>query len=105
MATIQVRLDEKIKAEADTLFASLGLDTSTAIRMFISAALDIRGLPFDVRKKQRRFEVNDGCGSYVCEHGHFHDYSKLRNKLGEAMNETVGPFKSVEDLMRSLNDD
>ena len=28
MATIQVRLDDNIKAEADSLFESLGLDTS-----------------------------------------------------------------------------
>ena len=54
MATIQVRVDDMIKTEADNLFGSLGLDTSTAIRMFLSAALDNNGLPFPVRRGRDR---------------------------------------------------
>jgi len=33
MATIQVRIDDNLKSEADTLFTSLGLDTTTAVRI------------------------------------------------------------------------
>ena len=51
MATIQVRLDEKTKTAADNLFSSLGLDTSTAIRMFIAAAINNQGIPFIVAHK------------------------------------------------------
>ena len=51
MATIQVRIDDNIKMAADSLFTTLGFDTSTAVRMFISAALENHGLPFEVRKK------------------------------------------------------
>ena len=105
MATIQVRIDDDIKTEADNLFSSLGLDTSTAIRIFISASIDNRGIPFEIRKKRQRIDVNDGFGSYVCEYGYFHDYSKLSRKLDEAEKETIGPFETLEDLMRSLNDD
>ena len=50
MANIQVRIDDATKAAAESLFNSLGLDTSTAVRMFISAALDTNGLPFEVKK-------------------------------------------------------
>ena len=50
MANIQVRIDDSIKAAADSLFYSLGMDTSTAVRMFISSALDNNGLPFEVKK-------------------------------------------------------
>ena len=50
MANIQVRIDDKTKKEAESLFSSLGLDTSTAVRMFISSALDHNGLPFEVKK-------------------------------------------------------
>ena len=38
MATLQVRIDDTLKAQADTLFSSLGLDTSTAIRIFLNAS-------------------------------------------------------------------
>ena len=54
MATIQVRIDDKIKTEADTLFSNLGLDTSTAVRIFISAALETGGIPFPVKLNSNR---------------------------------------------------
>jgi len=46
--TIQVRVDDQLKDSADTLFASLGLDTSTAVRMFLIAAMEMGGIPFAV---------------------------------------------------------
>ena len=46
--TIQVRVDDQMKDTADSLFGSLGLDTSTAIRMFLVASMEIGGLPFAV---------------------------------------------------------
>ena len=38
--TIQLRVDDFLKSAADELFASLGLDTSTAIRMFLTMAVE-----------------------------------------------------------------
>ena len=52
MANIQVRIDDTTKTAADKLFYSLGLDTSTAVRMFIVSALDNNGLPFEVKKSK-----------------------------------------------------
>ncbi|MDR3212507.1 MAG: type II toxin-antitoxin system RelB/DinJ family antitoxin [Azoarcus sp.] len=52
MATIQVRVDENIKTAVDALFSSLGLDTSTAVRMFLAASLERAGLPFAVRRRE-----------------------------------------------------
>ena len=46
--TIQVRVDDHLKDSADVLFASLGLDTSTAVRMFLVAAMAAGGIPFMV---------------------------------------------------------
>ena len=49
--TIQVRVDDELKDSADYLFSSLGMDTSTAIRVFLKAALDAGGIPFTVTRK------------------------------------------------------
>lgn len=46
--TIQVRVEDELKNSADALFASLGLDTSTAIRMFLIASMEAGGIPFAV---------------------------------------------------------
>jgi DNA-damage-inducible protein J len=51
MANLQVRLNDELKEQADMLFASLGLDTSTAVRMFLTVAVENDGLPFEVRHK------------------------------------------------------
>ena len=51
MANLQVRLNDDLKAQADALFTSLGFDTSTAVRIFLTAAVENDGLPFDVKHK------------------------------------------------------
>ena len=87
MATIQIRLDDNMKAEADSLFTSLGLDTSTAVRMFISAALEYDGIPFAVKRAAER---------------------KPNAELFEAMEDIrlgrnlYGPFATAEEAVRSM---
>ncbi|MDR1588861.1 MAG: type II toxin-antitoxin system RelB/DinJ family antitoxin [Oscillospiraceae bacterium] len=56
-ALIQVKLDEDIKTKADALFAELGLDTPTAIRIFLNQAISREGLPFEVAKPQYNAET------------------------------------------------
>jgi len=45
-STIQVRIDEGTKTRAVELFNKLGLDMSTAIKMFLKKAVDASALPF-----------------------------------------------------------
>ena len=47
--TIQLRVDDLLKSAADDLFARLGLDTSTAIRIFLTMSVENGGLPFEVK--------------------------------------------------------
>ena len=49
-STIQVRVDDELKAKADELFRDLGTDTTTAIRMFLTQALAVNGFPFEIKK-------------------------------------------------------
>jgi DNA-damage-inducible protein J len=51
---IQVRVDDQLKDSADMLFSSLGLDTSTAIRMFLVASMEAGGIPFAVTRATDR---------------------------------------------------
>jgi len=46
---IQFRADKALKNEVSNIFESLGLDLSTALRMFLSRCLFVKGIPFDVR--------------------------------------------------------
>ena len=87
MATIQIRVDDGLKASADSLFASLGLDTSTAVRMFLAAALENGGIPFAIKRL---------------------GFRKPNADLREAMEDVRlernlhGPFSTAEEAVASL---
>lgn len=50
-STIQVRVDDELKAESDKLFKDLGTDTTSAIRMFLTQAVAYNGFPFEIKRK------------------------------------------------------
>ena len=83
---IQVRVDNEIKEMADTLFSHLGLDTPTAIRMFLRQAIMNDGLPFDVRCVPNRETLQ----------------ALEDSKTGRNL---IGPFDNVDDMMASLLED
>ena len=45
---IKVPVDASLKRDADGLFAHLGFDTQTAVRIFLHQAVHSGGIPFDV---------------------------------------------------------
>jgi DNA-damage-inducible protein J len=55
-ALVQVRVEDRVKEQADGLFADLGMDTATAVRMFLVQAIQAGGLPFEV-KRQRPYNA------------------------------------------------
>ena len=57
MATLQIRVDDALKTSSDSLFAELGLDTPTAVRMFLAAAQEYRGFPFAIRQRKASEET------------------------------------------------
>ena len=51
MTRFELMLDDHVKQEADELFDSLGLDTATAIRIFLRASIAHAGIPFSVQQR------------------------------------------------------
>lgn len=54
-AVLQTRVDTKTKQEAERLFESLGLDMTTAIRLFLRQAINQQRIPFDIVPPQYNF--------------------------------------------------
>ena len=46
--TVHTRVTEDIKAQADRIFSSLGLTTSQAIMLFLTAVVNHNGMPFEL---------------------------------------------------------
>ncbi len=84
MATLQIRIDESLKKEADALFASLGLDTTTAVRIFLNAAVENAGIPFSVQHR----ELSPALREAVYD-------SRYRRNLH-------GPFDTAEEAVASM---
>ena len=50
--TINVRVDESVKRNVETLFDSMGLNISTAVNMFFKQCLMEEALPFQPRARR-----------------------------------------------------
>ncbi len=48
---IQARVSPQVKQQAEALFASMGLNISDAVRMFLQQSINEGGLPFQPRGK------------------------------------------------------
>ena len=83
--TIQLRVDDFLKSAADELFASLGLDTSTAIRMFLTMAVQTGGIPFEVKNPNL----------------------SLRQAMDDVLNKRnlSKPYKSAKDAINAMLED
>jgi len=90
MTQIQVRIDMKTKKAVRDILDDLGLDMSTAIKMFCRQIERTRILPFDFGQ---------------CSHPHLFSPRKariLRQALGESKAQGK-KFTSVKALMRELD--
>ena len=64
MATVQFRVDEKLKNQASEIYEKLGIDLSSAIRMFMARSVMVKGIPFamtlpDEEPDEKRSKKND----------------------------------------------
>jgi len=87
MATIQIRVDDDTKISVDSLFSSLGLDTSTAVRMFLMASLNSGGIPFRIKQPTVKKDFAEAI-----------EDTRLRRNLH-------GPFNSAEEAVASMLED
>ena len=87
MATLQIRIDDTLKKQADALFSSLGLDTSTAIRIFLNASIENAGIPFSVKHKEIPYFLQEAAYD-----------SRFQKNFH-------GPFNNAEDSERRLTND
>jgi DNA-damage-inducible protein J len=87
MATLQLRVDDKLKTQSDALFASLGMDTSTAIRIFLTSAVENKGLPFAVQHRQSDYSLAQAVSD-----------TRTRTNLH-------GPYTNASDAVASMLED
>ncbi len=80
-----IRMEPKLKAQAEALFKSIGMDLSTATSIFYLQALKCHGLPFEVKADELNAVT----------------YAAM--EAAEKGEDMYGPFDSVASLMDALN--
>lgn len=80
-----ISIEPELKAQAEALFKSIGMDLSTATSIFYLQALKCHGLPFEVKADEPNVVT----------------YAAM--EAAEKGEDMYGPFDSVADLMEALN--
>lgn len=57
MALLQIRIDDELKNQASILYNEIGLDLSTAVRMFLKKSIQEGGIPFDTKIDESTFKA------------------------------------------------
>ncbi|MCR4798007.1 MAG: type II toxin-antitoxin system RelB/DinJ family antitoxin [Lachnospiraceae bacterium] len=83
-STITVRVDERVKKEAGSIFKEVGMDMSTAINVFLKQVIRSNGIPFPVSAKIPN-EVT-------------------LKAIRDAEKGEMASFSSIAELMEDLND-
>lgn len=55
MAQINIRIDDKLKDEAEKLFDELGLNMSSAFNVFLKQSIRQGGIPFEITTRAEPF--------------------------------------------------
>ncbi|TSC60682.1 MAG: DNA-damage-inducible protein J [Candidatus Peregrinibacteria bacterium Greene0416_62] len=89
--SIQVRLDERLKKRVEKIFADIGVDTPTAVRMFFMKVAATGEIPFSLQAHQE-------------DHYTPRQLKALDRLAAKAMKEKLaGPFTTVEALLEDLH--
>lgn len=86
---IQIRVDQKLKKQADLIFEDLGLDTPTAIRLFLKKVVTSKSIPFELKSTRT-------------DNGFTPEFEEeiLRVSSDE---KSIGPFKSAKEAIAELH--
>ena len=84
--TMTIRVNDVTKRQAQSLFADLGMDMSTAINVFLKRAIKEERIPFEVGRLEK-----PNCKTRAA-------ISRI-----EKNKDLVGPFDSVEKAMEYLD--
>jgi DNA-damage-inducible protein J len=57
---LQVQIDTELKREAEKLFAEIGLDTSSAVRLFLKQSVARKAIPFSLDSVVSKTESETG---------------------------------------------
>ena len=89
MSQIAVRVDDKLKKEATEVFSELGLDMTTAVKLFLKQSVLTRSIPFELRLDSD-YEIELEDGDYIRTRS-IDEYNEVTQK---AFKESISKYKN-----------
>ncbi len=83
-----INLDADLKKSAQSLFADLGLDLTTAVTIFLKQAVLHQGIPFEIKRETPNAETVAALNEYYEMKAHPENYPRY-SSFREAMNEVL----------------
>jgi DNA-damage-inducible protein J len=102
--SMNLRIDKDLKKQAETLFAGLGLNMTTAINIFLKQAVREQGIPFAITAHKDYESVSAYKGSAE-RYGHYAEY--IASSLKEADDKVAkGTMKyyTADEIRSKLED-
>lgn len=91
MTNLNIRIDTKLKTEAEAVLCRLGLTTSDAVRIFFSQIRNTQSIPFELK-------LSDTPSREAIQ-----AIAEAERDLKN--NQINGPYHTVDELMTALNKD
>ncbi len=90
--SIQVRLDSKLKKRVEKIFAGLGIDLPTAVRIFFMKVTSVGGIPFDLLYPEDNYSPEQ-----------LAKLDRLVEKIDNGKEKLYGPFSNMKNLLEDLH--
>ncbi len=85
---LNIRIDRKIKDQAEILFAELGLNMTTAINIFLRTVVRENRIPFELKlEKPNEFTV-----------------AAIKEGRKIAYDDSINGYSNIDDLMKALEE-
>ena len=82
-STINIRVEEELKAKAQETFDKLGLDLTSGIRIYLNQVVIREGIPFDVTLRK----------------------SELELAIEDIESDRVNSYKNLDELFKELDNE
>lgn len=90
MSVIQFRVDDDLKKQAILVYKKLGIDLSTALRLFLQKSVSTNGLPFLLVAGEKSFDTSRAI--------------KALEKLQDISEKNGNSKMTLDDINREISD-
>ena len=100
MAIVQFRVDDELKSEASTIYEKIGLDLSSALRMFMKRSVAMNGIPFSMVLEKEEYDSKKAIDAMK----RLNNSAKLSDMSLDEINDEIYKYRSEKRIINNIID-